>query len=108
MNQFTTIKQLASNKWAKRKSKGQIFDVFIAIGIGLVVVAVVLGIGAFVVSEIEEELPQGGVAENVANFSLEAMNTAGSWLNIFVIVAIAVAIIGLIFMFAGTAGGRRR
>jgi len=107
-NKLSTIKEIARNKWTTRKSKGQIFDVFIAIGIGLVVVAVVLGIGAYVVSEVESELPQGTVAENVANFSLEAMNTAGSWLNIFVIVAIAVAIIGLIFMFAGTAGGRRR
>ena len=108
-NKLSTIKEIARSKWAaRRKDKGQIFDVFIAIGIGLVVVAVVLGIGAYVVSEVETELPQGTVAENVANFSLEAMNTAGSWLNIFVIVAIAVAIIGLIFMFAGTASGRRR
>jgi len=108
MDRLTTAKELARYLWTTRQRKGQIFDVFIAIGIGLVVVAVVLGIGAYVVSEIETELPQGGIPENIANFSLEAMNTAGSWLNIFVIVAIAVAIIGLIFMFAGTAGGRRR
>ena len=101
-------KQIGATMWTNRKSKGQIFDVFIAIGIGLVIVAVVLGIGAYVVSEIGDSLPQGGVAENVTNYSLAAMGTAGSWLNIFVIVAIAVAIIGLIFMFAGGASGQRR
>lgn len=111
MNKYTPtiVKDHARELWHARKRRGAIFDVFIAIGIGLVIVAVVLGIGAYVVSEVGDELPQGTVAENVTNMSLAAMGTAANWLNIFVIVAIAVAIIGLIFMFAGGAsGGRRR
>lgn len=99
-----------------RQSRGQgqgIFGVFIAIGIGLVIVAVILGIGAYVQTEIYSSMPlpdkpneTAYVQHNITNATLAAMNTAGSWLNIFVIVAIAVAIIGLIFMFAGTTGGR--
>jgi len=117
------MKEALKDKFHKsEKSRGQggdIFGLFIAIGIGLVIVAVILGIGAYTVLEIQDELPTGlnssgetgvgayaPVSRNITNETLHGIQTAGEWLNIFVIVAIAVAIIGLIFMFAGTASGR--
>lgn len=103
------------------KSRGQgqgIFGVFTAIGIGLVVVAILLGLGSYIITEIEDNSPTGlnstgegdednTAVRNITGHANQAVNTAGSWLNIFVIVAIAVAIIGLIFMFAGGVSGGR-
>lgn len=91
---------------------------FVTIGISLVIIAVVLGIGAYIMTEIYDQMPlPPATAENtstyqhnITNATLVAMNTTASWLNIFVIVAIAVGLIGMIFMFAGGAsdGGYRR
>ena len=129
------MKEALKDKFHKGESsrgQGGIFGIFIAIGIGLVIVAVVLGIGATVVLEIQDEMPTGlngsgdtgqgswaPVSRNITNETLQGIQTASEWLNIFVIVAIAVAIIGLIFLFAGgvtrgevrgmsRGGGRRR
>jgi len=109
------------------KSRGQgLFGIFIAIGIGLVIVAVILGIGAYVMEEIYDTMDSPAsvnetfIEHNITNNTLQAMNTAGSWVNIYTIIAIAVAIVGLIFLFAGGVtrgevrgmargrGGRRR
>jgi high-affinity Fe2+/Pb2+ permease len=110
------------------QSRGQgMFGIFIAIGIGLLIVAVVLTIGSYFMYELYDEMPlpakpnESQTAQhNITNESLKAINTAGSWLNVFTIVAIAVAIVGLIFLFAGGVtrgevrgmsrgrGGRRR
>ena len=73
----------------------------------MVTVGVLIGAGAFVLDNFEQEFDTGSVAENATLDALGAIDEIGDWLDLIVIIAIAAIIIGLVSMF-GMAGGRRR
>ncbi len=62
------------------------------LGIGLAVFGVAVGIGGYVLTEVEGQMT--GTATQITGNATEALTTAASWLNIYTIAAIALLIIG--------------
>ncbi len=81
-----------------------------ALGIGLVVFGVAVGIGGYVVNEVQDMMMSGGnsttLATNITSNATAALTTAASWLNIYTIAAIALLVIGaFVTMLAVRKGG---
>lgn len=90
-----------------KKGFTQIYGL-VTIVMAIVIAGVFLAAGAFVMDEFEQEFDAGSYAENAAVDALGAVDEIGDWLDLVVIIAIAVVIISLVVMFAGrrATGGR--
>ena len=71
------------------------------LGVTLVVTAVVLGIGATILANIQATQTAGSVAANATGYGLAGLNTLSSYLPTVALVAVAAVVIGIILVFFG-------
>ena len=71
------------------------------LGVTLVVTAVVLGIGATILANIQGTQTVGSVAANATGYGLTSLNTLSSYLPTVALVAVAAVVIGIILVFFG-------
>lgn len=83
----------------KMKKKGFTINDMANIGITFVVTAVVLGIGATILSNIQSTQTSGGVAFNSTGYGLTSLNTLASYMPTVALVAVAAVVIGIILVF---------
>ena len=69
------------------------------IGITVAVVAIVLGISATILTNIQSTQGAGSVAANATGYGLTGINTLASYLPTVSLVAVAAVIVGIIFAF---------
>lgn len=74
------------------------------IAITLVVLAIVLGIGATIVANIQGSQTTNSIAYNASGYGLTGLNTLGSYVPTIALVAVAAVVIGVVMVFFG---GRR-
>lgn len=86
-------------KALSEKSRGQ-FNALVPAVIGLVIVSVVLGFGALIVDDIQDEIAdQSGntsIAFNVTQEGLNGLDTLGGFLPVIAIVIAAVIVLGIV------------
>ena len=71
------------------------------LGVTLVVTAVVLGIGATILANIQGTQTSGTAAYNASAYGLTGLNTLSSYLPTVALVAVAAVVIGIILVFFG-------
>lgn len=76
------------------------------IGITLVVTAVVLGIGATILANIQSTQTANSTSFNASGYGLTGLNTLASYLPTVALVAVAAVVIGIILVFF-TGRGRK-
>ena len=69
------------------------------IAISFVIIAIVLGIGATVVTSVQSTQVAGGYAANASTYGLQSINTLSSWLPTIAIIVAAAVVIGIIIMY---------
>lgn len=78
------------------------------IAISLVVAAVILGMGATILSKLQDQATgnatTGTVAFNVSRFGIDGLSTIAEFLPTIAIVAVAAIVIGIILVFFGRQG----
>ena len=82
-----------------RSQKGFTINDMSNIGITFVVTAVVLGIGATILANIQATQTAGGVAANATGYGLTSLNTLASYMPTVALVAVAAVVIGIILVF---------
>lgn len=68
----------------------------VPIGITLVVIAIVLSMGADILSNIQADQTSGSYAYNITGKGLEGVNELGSWQKTIALIVAAAIIIGII------------
>ena len=76
-----------------------------SIGITLVVTAIVIGIGATILTSIQNGQVVGTVAYNSSGYGLTGLQTISSYMPTIALVAVAAVVIGIILVFF-TGGGQ--
>ena len=75
------------------------------IAIGLVVAAVILGMGATILSKLKDSQTINSTAYNTSNFGIQGMTTMAEFIPTIAIVAVAAIVIGIILVFFGRPRG---
>lgn len=70
-----------------------------SVAIAFVLVTVTIAIGAYLVSEVGDQLPADSVAQNVTDDGLAALDVFGGWLTILVVIVVAAVILGLLALY---------
>ena len=70
-----------------------------AIAVIFLIIAIILGIGATILTEIQDTQTDDGIAHNITGEGLTALETFGDWQNILAIVAISAVVIGIVVFF---------
>lgn len=71
------------------------------IAIAFVFIAVVLGVGATILSDIEADQTTGSYSENASLNGLDAVDTLAGWLPTIALVVAAAVVIGVLSFFRG-------
>ena len=71
------------------------------IAIGLVVAAVILGMGATILSKLKGQQTINGTAYNASTSGIEGLSTMAEFIPTIAIVAVAAIVIGIILVFFG-------
>ncbi len=71
------------------------------IAIGLVVAAVILGMGATILSKLKEQQTVNGTAYNASTSGISGLSTMAEFIPTIAIVAVAAIVIGIILVFFG-------
>ena len=79
--------------------KGFTINDMASIGITLVVTAIVLGLGATILANLQAGQTSGGVAYNATGYGLTGLNTMASYVPTVALVAVAAVVIGIILVF---------
>jgi len=74
------------------------FDQISASAIGLGIAAVIVGLMAYILTNVGEQLPVNSAAQFAINNGTKALNTFSSWLPLLAVVFVAVLIIGIILV----------
>jgi hypothetical protein len=69
------------------------------IGISFVVIAIVLGLGASVLTDIQTTQGSTTLSYNISGFGLTSLNTLGKWLPTIALVAVVAIIVGLVMVY---------
>lgn len=87
----------------KMNKKAQAFTIsdLGTIAISLVIAAIILGLGATILTSIQDSQTTDGVAFNASGFGLTGMNTLASYIPTIALVAVAAIVIGIILVFFG-------
>ena len=93
------IANFAKNAWNKAFGKSDATTGLASSAIALVVLAVVLGVGATVLSNVQTTQTSGTIAYNVTGQGLTAMNTYGTWLTTIAVISAAAVVLALLFQF---------
>ena len=88
------------NKMFKTK-KGFTIQDLSGVGVTLVVTAVVLAIGATILSNLQASQTASSVAFNATGYGLTSLNTLSSYMPTVALVAVAAVVIGIILVFFG-------
>lgn len=92
-----------ANKLFKSKKAQRAFSIddLGTIAISLVIAAIILGLGATILEEIQSDQPTNGSAFNASGFGLTGMVTLASFIPTIALVAVAAIVIGIILVFFG-------
>ena len=71
------------------------------IAIALVVAAIILGLGATILEQIQGTQTTNGTAFNSSGFGLQGLSTMAEFIPTIAIVAVAAIVIGIILVFFG-------
>lgn len=71
------------------------------IGITLVILAIILGIGATILANIQATQTTNSVAYNTSGFGLTGLSTLGSYVPTIALVAVAAVVVGIVLTFFG-------
>ena len=74
-------------------------DALATFAIGFVVLAIVIAVGANVLTNLQSTQTINSVAYNVSGSGLSALNQFGTWFPVIVIAGIGAFVIGIIFTF---------
>lgn len=87
----------------RKNKKAQAFTIsdLGTVAIALVVAAIILGLGATILSEVQGTQTSGTAAYNASDYGLSGMNTMSQFIPTVAIVAVAAIIIGIILVFFG-------
>ncbi len=91
----------------KNSKKGFSIQDMSSIGITLVVTAIVVGIGATILSSIQNTQTVGSVAYNSSGYGLTGLQTLSSYMPTIALVAVAAVVIGIILVFFTQGGGKK-
>ena len=79
-----------------RSKKGFALSEVPGIAIVLVVVAIVLGLGATILSQVQSTQTANTIAYNASQFGLTGVNTLASWQGTWAVIVAAAVVIGII------------
>ena len=85
------------------QKKGISLDMMAGVAVTFVITAVVIGIGATIVSSVGTGLESGSSAQNATTYGLEGLEELASWIPTIAIIVAAVIIIGLVVSFQSRA-----
>ena len=69
------------------------------LGIVLVVIAVVLGVGSTVLTQVQSTQTVNGIAYNVSTQGLTGITTLASWQNTWAVIISASVVVGIIYLY---------
>ncbi len=81
------------------------FELIVAAGLGLVVLAVTLGIGADILTDIQADQTSASYSYNITNSGLQGLDEMGGWLDTTGLVIAAAFIIGILMSSFGFGRG---
>ena len=83
----------------KMNKKGFTLQEMAPLAIAFVIIAIVLGIGATVVEDVQSTQQTSGYAYNASGNGLQALNTLASWLPTIGVIVAAAVVIGIIVAY---------
>lgn len=83
----------------KMNKKGFTLQQLAPIAISFVVIAIVLGIGATVVEDVQDTQTENATAYNASGSGLEAIDTLSNWLPTIGVIVAAAVVIGIIVAY---------
>ena len=101
-NLYTDILIISSmRKLGKRGQRAFTISDMGTIAIGLVVAAVILGMGATILDKLKSQQTVNSTAYNTSNFGIQGVATMAEFIPTIAIVAVAAIVIGIILVFFG-------
>lgn len=97
---------LTAMKHAVFGEKGYTVSDLAPLAIVFVVLAITVGMGALILSEMKNQTDAGSTAESVITKGIDAMSSFGDWFGILVVVVIAAVIIGIVLRYFGGLGAK--
>lgn len=82
-----------------KSKKGYTIQDLVPLAIGFVVVAIVIGLGATILNNIQGTQVSNSAAFNATGYGLTSLNTMSSYLPTLAIVTIAAVIVGIIIVY---------
>lgn len=82
-----------------KNKKGFTLQQLAPIAISFVVIAIVLGIGATVVEDVQDTQTENGTAYNASASGMEAIDTLADWLPTIGVIVAAAVVIGIIVAY---------
>ena len=79
--------------------KGFTVQDLVPLAIAFVVIAIVLGMGATILSDIQDTQTANKTAYNASGHGLDALDELSSWLPTIAIIVVAAIIIGIIILY---------
>ena len=74
-------------------------------GGAFIVIGILLGVGAYVLAQIQTQLTNT-TAQNIVANTLIGVNTFGIWMPIIAVVIVAAIVLGIVLLTIGSRGGR--
>jgi len=88
-----------------KKKKGFTVGNLGSVALAFVVVVIVIGVGATILSQLQATQTSGTVAYNTTGYGLTSLSTMGQWLPLLALVIIATLIIAVVVRSFGGGGG---
>lgn len=92
------------NLGSRTKRKGSVNQLG-ALGLVVVVAAIILGMGAEILAELQEQQTANSSAYNITSQGLAGLAVFGNWIPLIALVLVASIVIGVIVRYLGNAGG---